>query len=96
MPLNLCDDILNIISEYADMKIETKKYKSLKNSNKMKLTKMLYKCCNCERMMPYYRINIEENVNKYAKMTFYVECKNYRECNQVYTDDFRSKYFLKI
>ena len=84
MHLNLCDDILNIISEYADMKIETKKYKSLRHSNKMKITKILYKCPTCERMMPYYRL-------KYQPIK--LQCRNVQQCAQIWMDDKRAQYF---
>ena len=83
MPLNLCDDILNIISEYADIKIETKKYKSLRYSNKMKITKILYKCPTCERKMPWNRIKT------YPK----IECKNFKQCSQIWLDNNRALYF---
>ena len=82
MPLNLCDDILNIISEYANMKVETKKYKSLRYSNKMKITKILYKCTVCKRMIPYHRYH------KYC-----LQCKNKQQCYQVWLDNNRAQYF---
>ena len=92
MPLNICDDVLNLIGEYANMRIETKKYKSKKYNNKMKITKILYECCNCERMMPYYRINIENTVDD----NIYVECKNYGQCAKIWIDKFSTEYIFKI
>ena len=49
MSLNIPDDILNIIGEYASLSIETKKYKRISNSNKMKITKIKYICHSCKK-----------------------------------------------
>ena len=86
--LNLCDDILNIISEFADMRIETKKYKSLKNSNKMKITKIKYKCEVCEREMPWNRLK-----TVFAQMKTELKCRNAKTCIQAWLDNNRAQFF---
>ena len=48
MSLNIPDDILNIIGEFASLSIETKKYKRPSLANKMKISKIKYKCHLCK------------------------------------------------
>ena len=42
------DDILNIIGEFASISFQTKKYKRRCDANKMKITKIKYKCHLCK------------------------------------------------
>ena len=74
MPLNLCDDILNLIGEHVNIKIETKKYKSKKYNNKMKITKISYKCAKCRGMMTWHRLQY---------VAAQIQCKNYKDCHQI-------------
>ena len=67
--LNLCDDVLKVIGEYASIKIETKKYKSKKNNNKMKINKIKYKCYVCGAL---------NNKNQYWFNQY--RCKNINKC----------------
>ena len=62
-PLN--KDVMGIIEEFASIKIECKKYKSLKNAKKNKITKIKYKCTDCGRLCNY---------NQYNRAYFW--CKN--------------------
>ena len=68
MSLNIPDDILNIIGEYASLSIETKKYKRL---NKMKITKIKYKCHLCSN---------KYNKNQISELFL---CKYCQKCSRI-------------
>ena len=86
--MNLPDDILNIIGEYASLSIETKKYKRRCNANKMKITKIKYKCHLCSNKYNKNQIS-ERFLCKYCEECSYTRVEKYWDKCRIYLLSFR-------
>ena len=83
MSLNIPDNILNIIGEFASLSIETKKYKRLSLANKMKITKIDHKCffCNCKVKLQSTRDPYKYASRFYKNHFVCYECLYFSNCN---------------
>ena len=83
--LNIPDDVLNIIGDFANVSLETYKYKTKKLNNKMKITKIKYKCYICNKKCEY---------DEYSHLTLL--CDQCRYENYIVVQDETNKKWLDL
>ena len=75
MPLNIPDDVLNLIGQYSSISFKTKKYKH--HAFKMNIQKIKYKCCMCNHLCNNYEYDHDDYT-----------CKNIDHCGTRCSDSF--------
>jgi hypothetical protein len=88
-PHNLNDTILNIISEYSNIKITPKKYKKLKDNHKLNILKVRYKCRFCEDFIKFRQFRTFREDGIIVDMCK-ITCKNYY--HSFYNHSFNNDY----